>query len=222
MAPYRRYWSGTISYHFNATTTIPFRVPKTCTMKPSSCIISYCRWLVVSFGGLSADGFTLSAVREVTAPAKNPDVLRFPAHKKTDCLPPFSSFHMNNRFVSALNEKLDENEIISDETSTRTKKDQKTDKQPEDDNVKKVVGRFLLDIYFAFGYVIFVLGGLLSIGLVLNICGYGYSVSSEGIRIDTLPQLREEAQFRSEVAKSMKEYQQQERYLLEKSKIPSP
>ena len=145
-------------------------------------------------------------------------VLRFPA--QTVCThPPLTLYQRNRRFVFVLKDrKLDDNESISE--SAPTKKESKTDTRPEDD-VKKGVGMVLLNIYFAFGYVMIALGSLLSIGIVLNICGYGYQVTSEGLRIDTLTQLREENQFRTEVAKSMKEYQQQERDLLEKSN-PSP
>lgn len=65
------------------------------------------------------------------------------------------------------------------------------------------------------------LRGLLSIGLLLNIFGYGYQITPEGqLRIDTISQLREEAQFRQEVARSMKEYRLQEKELREKSNLP--
>jgi len=46
----------------------------------------------------------------------------------------------------------------------------------------------------------------MSLGLVLNLFGYGYMfVEGQGLRIDTLPQIRQEAQFRREIQKSMAE-----------------
>eukprot|EP00527_Entomoneis_sp_CCMP2396_P003127 CAMPEP_0198137172 /NCGR_PEP_ID=MMETSP1443-20131203/708_1 /TAXON_ID=186043 /ORGANISM="Entomoneis sp., Strain CCMP2396" /LENGTH=169 /DNA_ID=CAMNT_0043798519 /DNA_START=36 /DNA_END=545 /DNA_ORIENTATION=+ len=44
-----------------------------------------------------------------------------------------------------------------------------------------------------------------SAGLILNLVGYGYRFEDGGIRIDTLPKLKEEVQFRRAVYSSMEE-----------------
>lgn len=87
--------------------------------------------------------------------------------------------------------------------------------------VKKSLSRFLLNVNFAFGYAMTALGVLLSIGLLLNLLGYGYQITPQGeLRIDTIGHLREEAQFRSEVKKSMKEYKLvEENEMLQKSAV---
>uniref|UniRef100_A0A7S3DUF6 Uncharacterized protein n=1 Tax=Entomoneis paludosa TaxID=265537 RepID=A0A7S3DUF6_9STRA len=45
----------------------------------------------------------------------------------------------------------------------------------------------------------------ISMGLVLNIFGYGYTFHDGDFRLDTLPQLRQDAQFRREINRSMRE-----------------
>lgn len=51
-----------------------------------------------------------------------------------------------------------------------------------------------------FSYTIIFLGTLLSLGLVLNLCGYAYTFTlTDGIRIDTIQQMRKEIQFENEI-----------------------
>lgn len=80
-----------------------------------------------------------------------------------------------------------------------------------DDAKKQRVGPFLLNVYFALSYVFMAVGALLGLGIVLNLAGYGYQVTPNlELRIDTMGNMRREAQFRNEVIKSMKEQQQQQ------------
>ena len=59
----------------------------------------------------------------------------------------------------------------------------------------------ILDIVsMIFSYTITFLGALLSLGLVLNLCGYAYTFSlTDGIRIETIQQMRLEIQFENEI-----------------------
>lgn len=109
----------------------------------------------------------------------------------------------------------DENEETEGEDSS-----QAAARNTDENGAKTTLRNILLQINFGFAYIMITLGALLSIGLVLNIFGYGYQIRDGQLRVDTLSQLREEAQFRQEVYKSMKEYRQEQRQLLEKSMQP--
>jgi hypothetical protein len=67
------------------------------------------------------------------------------------------------------------------------------------------VQRVLETIYYIWSYVVIALGIALSFGLLLNIFGYGYQLTEDGLRIDSIDQFRTENQFRIEVINSMKE-----------------
>jgi hypothetical protein len=70
---------------------------------------------------------------------------------------------------------------------------------------KKGLQKVGLTLSFGWGYLNIGLGALLSVGLLLNILGYGYSVSTEhGLVIDTLANMREDQQFQKAVIESMK------------------
>lgn len=61
-------------------------------------------------------------------------------------------------------------------------------------------------INLLWAYTIIFLGSALSIGLLLNLCGYAYTFSfTEGVRIDTIQMLRQESQFQKEIRRSAKE-----------------
>lgn len=59
----------------------------------------------------------------------------------------------------------------------------------------------IIDIVsMVFSYTLTFLGTLLSVGLVLNLCGYAYTFTwTEGVRIDTIQQMRKEIQFENEI-----------------------
>ena len=121
-----------------------------------------------------------------------------------------------------LQSKLDPED--ADDVDTETEKG-KEEEEDQASSSRRVMRSLLLNINLAFGYLIIALGALLTIGLVLNLFGYGYQFTPEGqLRIDTIQQFREENQFRVEVQKSMKEYrmQQQEKELLLPKSTASP
>lgn len=64
----------------------------------------------------------------------------------------------------------------------------------------KLILQIIDVVSMVFSYTITFLGTLLSIGLVLNLCGYAYTFTwTEGIRIDTIQQMRQEIQFENEI-----------------------
>jgi hypothetical protein len=68
----------------------------------------------------------------------------------------------------------------------------------EKKQVPKVVQTVVWGIYRVWSYTFTFLGVALSGGLVLNVLGYGYTFTKEdGLRIDTLEQLRTENQFQN-------------------------
>jgi len=66
--------------------------------------------------------------------------------------------------------------------------------KPKDTALKKI-GR---SIYWIWSYLIIIIGTLLSFGLFLNICGFGYVWQDGSIRVDSIPKLRQEHQFQQE------------------------
>ena len=73
--------------------------------------------------------------------------------------------------------------------------------------VPKVVQKVWDGAFYLWSYIIITLGIALSCGLVLNIFGYGYQLTDDGIRIDTIEQFRIENQFQIEIQNSMKQQQ---------------
>jgi hypothetical protein len=74
--------------------------------------------------------------------------------------------------------------------------------------VPKLVRDIGMGVSLFWDYSITFLGVALSCGLVLNLLGFGYIVSKEdGLRIDTLKQLRIERQFQRVSTKYASEYQ---------------
>lgn len=68
---------------------------------------------------------------------------------------------------------------------------------------KIVVPQAIRDVWniisLLWGYIITPLGVALSFGLLLNLFGYAYIIDpEEGLRVDTIQQLRTERQFRAE------------------------
>lgn len=74
------------------------------------------------------------------------------------------------------------------------------DAQSEPSPLKLAVQSVLRGGYYLFAYAQIGLGIALSFGLLLNICGYAYTVSwKDGIVVDTIQKLREEQQFQRAV-----------------------
>jgi hypothetical protein len=69
---------------------------------------------------------------------------------------------------------------------------------------KKVT--FALDKVYS--YIMITLGTFLTAGLLLNILGYSYQVTDHGIVIDTLENMRKDAQFHNAVFESMRDIKQ--------------
>ena len=78
----------------------------------------------------------------------------------------------------------------SSPSSLRPTSQRKKDREPT--KLQKIFRT--IDLFWSYSTIF--LGTLLTAGLFLNLCGYGYTVSAkEGIRIDTIQRLREEHQF---------------------------
>jgi hypothetical protein len=124
--------------------------------------------------------------------------------------------HYDRRTYVLLHNKLDHEEEPIDDTSMST-----TPTTPlKEDSNRTFLRNLLLQINFGFAYIMIALGILLTAGLVLNLFGFGYQITPEGqLRIDTITQLREEAQFRREVFNSMQEYRQEQKALLPKHAV---
>jgi hypothetical protein len=74
--------------------------------------------------------------------------------------------------------------------------DKEGEAQPEPNPVVLAVQAVFRGSYFLFAYAQIGLGIALSFGLLLNICGYAYTVSwKDGLVVDTIQKLREEQQF---------------------------
>jgi hypothetical protein len=71
----------------------------------------------------------------------------------------------------------------------------------------KGIQRAGLTLSFTWSYLNIILGALLSVGLLLNVLGYGYQVTEHGLVIDTLGNMREAQQFQKAVVESMKDVQ---------------
>jgi hypothetical protein len=103
------------------------------------------------------------------------------------------------------------------EETKLTQDDDLDDSSPEDKApppVKKEPSEFIkglqragLTLSFTWSYVNIALGALLSVGLLLNILGYGYAVTDHGLVIDTLENMRRDQQFQKAVIESMKNVQ---------------
>jgi hypothetical protein len=68
--------------------------------------------------------------------------------------------------------------------------------------------RFIGNVVFDFwSFTVTLLGVVFSLGLALNLCGYGYQFSrEEGVRIDTIENLRTERQFEQVSAQYGRDY----------------
>ncbi len=92
-------------------------------------------------------------------------------------------------YLSPNDDNNDANDASTDDKSTAT---------------KNPIGQTLEFLVFTFSsYVIQFLGVAFSLGLLLNICGYGYTFDLErGVHIDKMENIRTELQFRREVQRS--------------------
>jgi hypothetical protein len=109
------------------------------------------------------------------------------------------------------------NDDDTEETAS-TQDDDLDDSSPEDkapappvkkesSEFKKGLQRAGLTLSFTWSYLNIALGALLSVGLLLNILGYGYAVTDHGLVIDTLENMRRDQQFQKAVIESMKNVQ---------------
>ena len=78
----------------------------------------------------------------------------------------------------------------------------------DDDTTGKeenVIGKLVNGIFYLFSYAIQFLGVAFSLGLLLNLCGYGYTVDMHrGVEIDRIDNIRRERQFQNEILKTSK------------------
>lgn len=116
-----------------------------------------------------------------------------------------SPYLMNRAITTALYLTEETEEGLVDKTSEESDSKQ-SGTAPTKWKPPKVVLQIFEAVNLLFAYTMIFLGSLLSIGLLLNLCGYAYTVSwKDGIRVDTIQVLREEAQFQNEIRKSAKE-----------------
>ena len=96
---------------------------------------------------------------------------------------------------------FDDNDRDSAILSTTT-----TDKDEAKSFLSEPLKKAFEVIDMVWSYTIIFLGTCLSLGLVLNLFGYGYTFSiQDGLRIDTISQFRTENQFRREAIRLEKE-----------------
>ena len=78
----------------------------------------------------------------------------------------------------------------------------------EQENSSKPLQKIVWGAYLVWSFSLWFLGVALSLGLLLNLCGYGYIVTKEdGLRIDTITQLRKERQMQQESIRYRNEYE---------------
>lgn len=130
--------------------------------------------------------------------------------------PPFALLARKSTGLEEEEDDCKANSIPNDndgDDSTNKKQSLQQNNNKDSNKKPSSIARFLLNVNFVVAYLTMALGTLLTAGLFLNLCGYGYQITSSGeVRIDTLAHLREQAQFRNEIVKSMKEYQQQQQF----------
>lgn len=98
-----------------------------------------------------------------------------------------------------------QSETMKDDEKKIVKTSQEDDK--ETNQVPPAVQKFTSGAYMLYNYTLIFLGVALTLGLVLNLCGYGYIVTREdGLRIDTIERLRTENQFNRVALEYEKEY----------------
>lgn len=111
---------------------------------------------------------------------------------------------------------------LQSEDSTSLEKAQSTmaNEQEDPKELPNLVKKAVWGVFLVWSYSLWFLGGVFSIGLLLNLCGYGYVFSKEsGVRIDTITQLRQERQMQEESIRYRKDY---EKRLLDQSQKSIP
>jgi hypothetical protein len=168
-------------------------------------------FLVLSTTILCCNGFTL------LQPSLSSGSFSTRRRIKLSTSVPLLSIRTVRRQVShvPISQKMDDDDT---EETTPAKDDDLDDSSPEDkapppgkkepSEFKKGLQRAGLTLSFTWSYLNIALGALLSVGLLLNILGYGYALTDHGIVIDTLGNMREDQQFHKAVIESMKDVQQ--------------
>lgn len=138
--------------------------------------------LVVSTLFLPASGFVVPQLGNVLA---------------SNC--PLESYRCRPRwkvYVNPNDEQPDDTDTEGDNPSNEVLKNGATKPTPDSSRVSRST-RFIGNLVFDFwSDTITFLGVVFSLDIVLNLCGYGYRFSrEEGIRIDTIENLRIERQF---------------------------
>jgi hypothetical protein len=103
--------------------------------------------------------------------------------------------------------KPTQDDDLDDSDSSPENKAPPPGKKKEPSEFIKGLQRAGLTLSFTWSYVNIALGALLSVGLLLNILGYGYAVTDHGLVIDTLDNMRRDQQFQKAVVESMKNVQ---------------
>ena len=84
--------------------------------------------------------------------------------------------------------------------TAKNKDDDETEVERQNKNPVAQIAEY---ISLLFSYIIQFLGVAFSLGLILNICGYGYTFDFErGLEIDRIENIRKELQFRREIVRS--------------------
>ena len=73
-----------------------------------------------------------------------------------------------------------------------------TEDQEELSIVSKVLQSVFTVVTGVFGLFFYAAGGYFSVGLLLNLCGYGYYINRDGFQVDTLEHMRAQNQFERE------------------------
>uniref|UniRef100_A0A7S2E5W6 Uncharacterized protein n=1 Tax=Helicotheca tamesis TaxID=374047 RepID=A0A7S2E5W6_9STRA len=91
-----------------------------------------------------------------------------------------------------------------DDNDTPNDNSNNTNKEPSTQN--KPLSDAFDTILLLFSYCTQFFGAAVSVGLLLNLCGYGYTFDfKEGLYVDKIENIRKEVQFRREILRSAKE-----------------
>jgi len=90
--------------------------------------------------------------------------------------------------------------VGSEHTIHHSKTNNKEEKEESNSTGRKILVKAVDSIIQLFSFGIQVAGVFFSLGLVFNLCGYGYQVSMEhGLEIDKINTFRQELQWRREI-----------------------
>ena len=122
------------------------------------------------------------------------------------CVPAKYHKRLSIRHPSTIlfNQNDDEND---DETSTGEEEDINTPESSSNNKRQPLVAQITYTIFNIFSYTTQFLGVLFTLGLILNLFGYGYRYDTEngGLEINKLEYMRNEIQFEREILREEKE-----------------